>query len=394
MKIAVIAPSGIPARRANTIQVMKMAQSIQSLGHSVRLAVPQDNQSLSEKIPDWDYLKLYYGLQSSFPIEWLRAYPVWRRYDFSLRAVGWVRAWHADLLYTRLPQAAALASILGIPTLLEVHDMPQGTLGPQLFRAYHKGKGACRMVVITHALAQDLADRFGIPNSAPRTIIAPDGVDLERYENLPPPEQARAEIVELSGKILNKPIEISIDRFTVGYTGHLYPGRGTTLLLQLAEHLPDINFLIAGGEPNDVQRFKAEISTLGISNVHAIGFVPNADLPRFQAACEVLLMPYQSKVSASSGGDISRYLSPMKLFEYMACERAIVSSDLPVFREVLSTENSILLPPQDIKAWENCIRSLRADSDHRLRLASQARRDVFQYTWETRTAKILDNLRL
>ena len=45
MKIAVVAPTQIPARRANTIQVMKMAQAMVNLGHNVHLAVPVENIS-------------------------------------------------------------------------------------------------------------------------------------------------------------------------------------------------------------------------------------------------------------------------------------------------------------------------------------------------------------
>ena len=90
------------------------------------------------------------------------------------------------------------------------------------------------------------------------------------------------------------------------------------------------NFLIVGGEPQDVENLRQRVRVIGLKNVILTGFVPNARLPLYQAACDVLLMPYQRQVAASSGGDIARYLSPMKLFEYMACERPIISSDLPV----------------------------------------------------------------
>jgi len=127
----------------------------------------------------------------------------------------------------------------------------------------------------------------------------------------------------------------------------------------------------------------------GLKNVILTGFVPNAELPRYQAACDVLLMPYQRQVAASSGGDISRYLSPMKLFEYLACERPIVSSDLPVLREVLHAGNSILLPCDDTDAWVSALQKLEIDAGLRQRLATQARLDAQQYTWEARAEKIL-----
>ena len=43
-----------------------------------------------------------------------------------------------------------------MPTIYEVHDMPQGNSATRLFRSFLRSKGARRLVVITHALAVDL----------------------------------------------------------------------------------------------------------------------------------------------------------------------------------------------------------------------------------------------
>lgn len=403
MRIAVVAPTEIPARRANTMQVMKMTQALASLGHDMHLAVPGkrphtpqagttgcDKETLAPMPHSWDELARYYGLQREFPIDWLPANPRLRRYDFSLRAVLWAKKWGADLLYTRLPQVATLTSVLGMATIFEIHNLPQGFLGPWLFRRFLKGDGARRLVVITHALAADLAQKFAIPSSAPFTVIAPDGVDLERYENLPAPAEAR---LELSQQGYEAPIQqLPVDQFTAGYTGHLYPGRGIEIILELAARLPEITFLIVGGEPHAVSRLQENVTAVGLNNVILTGFVPNAELPRFQAACDLLLMPYQKRVAASSGGDISRYLSPMKLFEYLACERIIISSNLPVLREVLNPKNAILLPADDVDAWVNTLQGLYSAPERGKRLAKQARNDANRYTWESRAARILEGL--
>ena len=392
MKIAVVAPSEIPARRANTLQIMKMTQAFVQLGHDARLAAPV-SPGQEAKFYLWESLSRHYGLCERFPLERLQAAPRWRRYDYGLRAVAWARAWQADLLYTRLPQAAAFASLLGQPTILEVHDLPQGRAGPWLLRGFLMGRGARRLVAITQALAADLSDRFRFAESHPAdaappfTVIASDGVDLTRYECFPAPGEARRQLGEIEFRELK--LCLQPERFTAGYTGHLYPGRGTELLLDLAGRLPDITFLIVGGEPQHVAQFQAHADALGLSNVIATGFVPNADLPRYQAACDILLMPYQQQVEASSGGDIARYLSPMKLFEYLACERPILSSNLPVLREVLNPHNACLLPPGDAAAWSAAIRELQHDPQRSAALASQARQDARRYTWESRAALIL-----
>ena len=386
MKIAVIAPTHIPARRANTLQVMKMTQALASLGHSVRLIAP-GLPTPGEESCRWDELAHQYGLLRPFPVEWLAASPRLRRYDFGWQAVRRARQWEADLLYTRLPQAATMASVLGMATILEIHDLPQGKVGPLMFRLFLMGRGAKRLVVITHTLALDLAQKLGAPASPPFTIIAPDGVDLARYADLPDPAQAR--------QALNHAREAGSsmlpERFTAGYTGHFYPGRGHELLLAMAERLPEITFLLVGGEPEDVARLQAQAK--GLKNVILSGFIPNVDLPLYQAACDVLLMPYQRQVAASSGGDIARYLSPMKLFEYLACGRAILCSDLPVLHEVLNPENAVLLPPDDTQAWVNALKSLQAEPERRGKLAAKARQVAVLYTWEARAAQVLDRIK-
>ena len=382
MKIALIAPTYLPARRANTIQVMKMAQALVQCGHSVEVLVPdtqtvETRKSTSEQ-RSWVALAKQYGLEAQFPVRWLPVEPGWRSYDYGWKAVQSARYNQVDLIYTRLPQAAAVSSLLGTPTILEVHNFPQGVAGKALFRFFLRGGGALRLVVITRALADDLASAFGTQVVEPFTLITPDGVDLERFVSLPSPPEAR------QGLGL-------IDRFTVGYTGHLYPGRGVELILELASRLPEVTFLLAGGEPAQVARFEELTSQRQISNMILTGFIPNADLPRYQAACEMLLMPYQAQVAASSGGDIGRYLSPMKLFEYLACGRVILASNLPVLQEILNPMNSILLPPEDSNAWLNAIQNGLQFPERTHALAVQAQLDARQYTWTARVEKIFGN---
>ena len=367
------------------MQVMKMAQALGLSGHSIRLAVPGIDDA--SELPSWDELAHQYGLEFAFPVEWLPARSQLRRYDYGLRAVRWARSWGAEVLYTRLPQAAALASLLGTPVIYEVHDYPQGRMGPLLFSAFLKGSGARRLVVITRPLALELSRGFGAPGSPPFTIIAPDGVDMARYTQVPSPEVARQRI---AGSLPEQTLQE--DQFVAGYTGNLYEGRGVTLLLNIATRLPEILFLIAGGEQQDVNRLQNDVKSRGLENIILVGFVPNAELPAYQAACNVLLMPYQTRVAASSGGNIAPYLSPMKLFEYLACERPILSSDLPVLREVLNQENAVLLPPHDVDAWVDALQSLRADPERAGRLAAQARQDAGLYTWSSRAELILAGL--
>jgi glycosyltransferase involved in cell wall biosynthesis len=393
MKIAIIAPTFIPAKRANTLQVMKMTQAIANLGHQVNLAVPEAPGRIRIDSQRWEDIAHYYGLSNKFPIDYLSAKSSLRKYDYAWYAVRWARRWEADIIYTRLPQAATLAAFQGYRTILEVHDFPQGFFGPILFKRFLKGDGAKRLVVISRVLASDLHEEFGSPEQPPFTQVIPDGVDLIRYSDLPESDESRSKLFPALQQYLDKSEpHLFPERFTAGYTGHLYHGRGVHLILELAKRLPDVNFLLVGGELQDVSRVKGIVKERGLQNVIITGFVPNAELPLYQAASDVLLMPYQRRVAASSGGDIARYLSPMKLFEYMACGRAICSSDLPVLREVLSEEIAILLPPEDIDSWVAALRELRDNPDQRNSLANKAQQAAGRYSWDSRAEKILEGI--
>jgi len=389
MKIAIVAPTEIPAKRANTIQVLKMAQALNRLGHKTGLVSPFDPQK-GKPVYEWNILAKHYGLQERFSIDWLPAHRFFRSYDYSLRSIFWARDIHAEVLYTRLPQAAAFASMVGIPTVLEIHDYPQGKMGKFLFRLFLLGKGRKKLVVITNALKKDLLNSFEIIDNNQFTIVAPDGVDLQRYENLPTAMESREKaFVNLSKADMNK---INTTKIIAGYTGHLYAGRGINFILQLAKNLPEILFLIAGGEENDVQILSEKINQLNIGNILVTGFISNTELPIYQAACNFLLMPYQSQIAASSGGDISKYLSPMKLFEYLATGRPIISSDLPVLREILNDDNAILLPHNDIEIWVREIQKLIEDPKRQKEIAENAKRDSLTYSWDKRAQLIFGNI--
>lgn len=374
MRIGCISASQVPSRAANSIQVMKVCQALAELDHEVALWVPGDQPSMS-----WEEIAEHYGLQVPFQVEWLRSVRQLRRYDFAARALQRARRWGADLYYVWPYQAAALASQFGLPTVLEMHDRPTGKLGPSLFRRFLKGKGALRILPTTKVLARMLETQFNIRFPAGFVVVSPNGVDLSRYEGFAPPAVMREEL-GLKPKL------------TVGYTGHLYEGRGMEMVLSLARRNPDVEFLVAGGEPEDVKRWQAIIAGEGLTNLFLLGFIPNQRLARVQGACDILIMPHGQKVLDSSGTDIAAVTNPMKSFEYLASGRAILASDLPILHEVLHEENAIFLPAGDVESWDQTLKHVLADSALRERLGARARQDARQYTWLAREKRALDGL--
>lgn len=374
MRIAMISTSRIPSRTANSMQVMKVCQAFTQLGHELKLWLPGNQLQV-----DWNQLLSHYGIREIFPICWLKSFQPLKRYDFAFRAVLAGRRWEADCYYIWPLQAAAIASLLNLPTILEMHDRPHGRFGPHLFRTFLKGGGARRLLSITTALNDSLSLAFNTRLEAPFALVSPMGVDLERYEQIPLAKEAR------------KRIGIR-DRFTAGYTGHLYSGRGIELLFQLAQRNPEVQFLWVGGEAAAVQHWRKAVDSAKVENIHVIGFVENIDLPLYQAACDVLLMPYDQKISISSGGDTAAYASPMKVFEYMATGRLILSSDLPVLREILNPSNAILLSSENLEAWDQMMKRILVEPGQWQSLANQAREDASKYSWKERANRSIEGL--
>lgn len=358
MKIICIASSQVPSDTANSIQVMKVCQAFVQLGHSVTLLVPGPPPSPGD-------LQQHYGLTRTFPIEWL---PVKNRRFFAWKAVRRARALGADLLYCWPLQSAALGLLAGMPSMVELHDFPTGRFGPLWLEFYKFLPGRKRLLPITDALRRALR----LPEND--TIIAPDGVDLERYALLPDPASAR--------RALGLP-----EAPTVLCTGHLYEGRGADLFLALAGKFPSASFVWVGGRPADVDAWRRRARHL--ANVTFTGFVPNERIPSYQAAGDVLLMPYGRAIATSSGGNTAEFCSPMKMFEYMAAGRAILTSDLAVLREVLAESNAVFCPLEAAEAWAEALRSLLDDPNRRQALGQRARQAVLKYSWIERSKRVL-----
>ena len=319
MKIVAIAGSQIPSDTANSIQVMKACNALMQLGHDLTLIVPR--YSTVHRSLSTVNLKSHYGIQNDFPIEWI-ASPSRRLFTF--QSVQRARALQPDLLYTWFPQSAVFGLLYRIPTVYEIHLQPTGALGPAWHRAFAMLRGRKRLASITQALVDVLERDHKIRFKPGEVVIAPNGVDLERFASLPDPVTAR--------RTLNLP-----SAPTVMCTGHLYAGRGADLFLALARELPQAHFVWVGGRPEDVNKWKQRADEHDIRNTVFTGFIPNQDLPLYQAAADILLMPYSRSIMGSSGSaDSASVASPMKMFEYMAAGRAIVTADLPVIREVES----------------------------------------------------------
>ena len=84
-------------------------------------------------------------------------------------------------------------------------------------------------------------------------------------------------------------------------------------------------------------------------NLIYMGYFRNKDARKLMSCMDALLMPYQNKVSiGKTKSDTSKWMSPMKMFEYLASGVPVFSSNLPVLQEILiDNVNVFLVSPED-----------------------------------------------
>lgn len=355
------------------MHVMKMCQAMVQEGHEVTLYAPRLTGVATDTV---EGLGAHYGLSVKFPVLWLPSPASWpREHAYAWRAVRAAKSCGAELVFTRHITAAALAAAFGIPTVCEIHGPPTGLAGPRIFASFLGARSRRRLVLISEALRQLMKATLLKASRGLDIVVAHDGVDLERFKDLAAPPEARQ---ALGLK----------EAFTVVYAGHLYAGRGIELLLELAVRLPAVQFIFVGGEPEVVEKRRKEAAAQRMDNAIFVGFVTNTELPRYLAAGDALAMPYQRQVAISgNAGNTAAFMSPLKMFEYLAAGRLIISSDLPVLREVLDDNVATLCPPEDADQWQASIQKAMEDPLWKLQIAQQARNLAEKYTWRERVRR-------
>jgi len=372
--LAYIAASFIPGLAANSFQIMKMSEAMSTLRHDVVLVAAR-----GEGPVDTEALQRSYGVTRVPAFHFLPLRRRWGVHEFNLRAALFARRARAGLVLSRSIGAAAIAARLGIPTIWECHGLPQG--GERRYWSMLVGAKAFRRLVVISDALRGLMARQHSETGRLDVVVAHDGVDLTRFVGLPPADVAK----RLAGRDPARPV--------AGYAGHLYEGRGIEVILDCARALPHWTFVIAGGTPTDVATLTGRCRDLGLANVETLGFVANAELPSRLAVADVLLMPYQRRVMVSGGRlDTAQWMSPLKMFEYMAMGRAIVASDLPVLREVLDDTRAILVPSDRPDAWIASLARAASDPTLTQALSNAARQSVKAYDWSLRAQRILEGI--
>lgn len=349
---------------------MKMTQAFATHEAQVQLIVPEA-ESENNGVDPFEY----YDVDELFEIVRIKKPPLSSAGTliFYLRALIQASRFDSDLIYSRGVMPAFLANLRGHPSAVELHSTYDGRrfgkLRQVLLNWYMSREKSSHLIAITSSLKGHYENRFTWGDDI---LVAHDGAD---------PVDNTSEPRDFDGH-----------SFHIGYIGSLYPGKGMELISQMAVRFPAGHFHIVGGRSDDIEYWKKQMGNLDNLTFH--GHVPQAKLDNYRLAFDVLIAPYQYSVKSGGGDDITDWMSPLKIFEYMAAGKAIVCSDLPVLQEILTDGyNAFLRDPRDVDEWVAALETLRDDSALRTQLGENAQNELFEkYTWEKRAARILEFL--
>ncbi len=370
-RICYLASGPVPSDAANSVHVAHMCDALGDIGYAVTLLSPTTELHFFNGV---DALRKLYGIKGTFT-----ALRIW---EPQMRGGGWLHdrllrlaMWRSrpDLVYGRHLHDCLVAAQGGYPTVHETH-MPVWDRDHDGFRrdfeALLEQPAFRALVVISKALADAFVERY--PTLEKRIIVDPDAA----------PEWPSSAPLARSGR----------EQLRVLYVGSLYPGKGMELLAKLAPRCPWAQFMVIGGAQAEIGGWRGALPE-GTENLEFLGRMPHTAVRQHMASADVLVAPYQRSVKVHGNtGNVARWMSPLKLFEYMAAGRPIVCSDLPVIREVLVNErNALLVDPDDVEAWEDALRRIVSSPQPAQEMADRARREYERrYTWRARAKRVMD----
>ncbi len=225
------------------------------------------------------------------------------------------------------------------------------------------------LFVVSNQLKEHFVAR-GVPAELIRVI--PNGVDTEVFRPGLIDESVRARFGD--GKTV------------VGFVGSFANFHGIDSLREairaVTRDRPDVVFLMVG-HSKLASALQAGCASLGVSDrVHFTGYVTPDRVPALMGSMDILLAPYAAQKFF--------YMSPIKIFEYMACGRAIVAASVGQVAELIEDgKTGVLYNPSEPRALTEKLLSLINDPLRRAALGEAARdKVVANYTWQHNASRV------
>lgn len=196
------------------------------------------------------------------------------------------------------------------------------------------------------------------------THWVPNGVDYEAFAS------ASRSAIPADVARLPQPV--------IGYVGAINEKLDYDLLRQVALADPNRSLILVG--PVDLRLDFSGQAKLDLPNVHFLGRKPVEDVPRYVAACQVCLMPYKLN-------EWTAHINPLKLFEYLAAGKPIISTAIPAVGDFAQTDSTAMIHVATDRAdFIQAVAAKQAESDPEAKMRRMAL--AAENTWDTRIERI------
>jgi teichuronic acid biosynthesis glycosyltransferase TuaH len=243
---------------------------------------------------------------SIWPGRWVNRWVYRRRVRREARRLGmagptlWLNPYSAGHLIGRVGERRVVYDITDDWELADVTSRRRAAI-------HQMDRDLCRRADLTIVCSEALADsrRAG----SRRLLLLPNGVDLEHYRRVSDPPD---------------PLDPPDGRPVFGYTGTLHPDRiDVDLVLAVAAAFPRGTIYLIG--PNELSDADSD-RLRAVGNVRLTGPMRYADLPAVMARFDVCIVPHRRTAFTES-------LNPIKLWEYLAAGKPIVTTPVAGFRD-------------------------------------------------------------
>jgi phosphatidyl-myo-inositol alpha-mannosyltransferase len=166
-----------------------------------------------------------------------------------------------------------------------------------------------------------------------------------------------------NGVLIPEEADPATRKHTLVFAGRHEPRKGLQVLLRAWPEIrrrTDARLVVAGADPLAVRLL---LTRLGVSDdgIDVVGFLPQEGLTDLLRSTKALLAP-------SLGGESFG----MVLTRAFACATPVVASDIEGYREVVTPDTAVSVPPGDAEALVAAVEALLADEPRRVAMGTAA----------------------